>query len=120
MYGYINDKNYKLFPTVNLYAPILQIREPNIGETVGYDATYKITKKSTLGILGLGYADGLKRCIGSRNRLSLGEFNIEEKTISWDNSDQLEIKPNHKINKPEILFEKIEDKTISEQKEKLK
>ena len=30
------------------------------------------------------------------------------------------IKPNHKINKPEILFEKIEDKTISEQKEKLK
>jgi methionyl-tRNA synthetase len=47
-------------------------------------------------------------------------MNIEEKIISWNNSDQLEIKPNHKINKPEILFEKIEDKTISEQKEKLK
>ena len=47
-------------------------------------------------------------------------MNIEEKAISWDNSNQLGIKPNHKINKPEILFEKIEDKTISEQKEKLK
>ena len=76
LYGYINNKNYKLFPTVNLYAPILQIREPNIGETVGYDATYKINKNSTLGILGLGYADGLKRCIGSRKKLSLGEYKI--------------------------------------------
>ena len=76
LYGYINNKNYKLFPTVNLYAPILQIRETNIGDTVGYDATYKINKKSTLGILGLGYADGLKRCIGSRKRLSLGEFKV--------------------------------------------
>ena len=47
-------------------------------------------------------------------------MNIDEKTIDWNNSDQLGIKPNHKINKPEILFEKIEDKTISEQKEKLK
>lgn len=47
-------------------------------------------------------------------------MNIEEKTINWDNCGKLDIKSNHKINKPEILFKKIEDKEISEQKEKLK
>ena len=47
-------------------------------------------------------------------------INIEEKTINWDNCGELKIKSNHKINKPEILFKKIEDKEINEQKEKLK
>ena len=47
-------------------------------------------------------------------------MNIEEKTVNWNNCGELYIKSNHKINKPEILFKKIEDKEISEQKEKLK
>ena len=47
-------------------------------------------------------------------------MNIEEKTINWNNCGELYIKSNHKINKPEILFKKIEDKEINEQKEKLK
>ena len=76
LYGYINNEDYNLSPTVSLYSPILQIRKPNIGETVGYDAIYKITKKSVLGILGLGYADGLKRCINSRNILRIGKYRV--------------------------------------------
>ncbi len=76
LYGYTNNKDHNLKPTISVYSPILQVRRPNIGETVGYDATYKITKKSILGVLGLGYADGLKRCINSRKELSLGKYNV--------------------------------------------
>ena len=76
LYGYTNDKNHNLKPSVSLYSPILQVRKPNIGETVGYDATYKITKKSILGVLGLGYADGLKRCINKRKELRLGKYKV--------------------------------------------
>ena len=76
LYGYVNDDKINLDNTINLYAPILQIRYPNIGETVGYDAIYKITKKTKLGVLGVGYADGLKRCINKRKKLKVGEFSI--------------------------------------------
>ena len=76
LYGYINDDKINLDETIKLYAPILQIRYPNIGETVGYDAIYKVTKKTKLGILGIGYADGLKRCINTRKNLKVGKYNI--------------------------------------------
>ena len=76
LYGYTNNEDYKLSPAVSLYSPILQIRHPNIGETVGYDASYKITKKSVIGTLGIGYADGLKRCINSRNLLRIGKYKV--------------------------------------------
>ena len=76
LYGYTNFTNNKIKPVVRLLAPILQIRNPEIGETVGYDATYKINKKTIIGILGIGYADGLMRCIGNRKNLYLGKYKI--------------------------------------------
>ena len=76
LYGYTNNEDFNFNPAISVFSPILQIRKPNIGETVGYDATYKITKKSILGVLGLGYADGLKRCINTRKDLSLGKYNV--------------------------------------------
>ncbi|MFL2813497.1 MAG: alanine racemase [Candidatus Puniceispirillales bacterium] len=76
LYGYTNNENYNLSPAISLYSPILQIRHPNVGETVGYDASYRIKKKSVLGTLGIGYADGFKRCINSRNSLRVGKYRV--------------------------------------------
>jgi methionyl-tRNA synthetase len=45
-------------------------------------------------------------------------FNSTEKP-SWDSSSELKVKAGHKINKPEILFKKIEDEEIKAQKDKL-
>lgn len=47
-------------------------------------------------------------------------INIEKNNINWKNCSELNIISGHKINKPEILFEKIEDKEMNEQKKKLK
>jgi alanine racemase len=37
---------------------IIQIREADKGETVGYGATYTLTRKSKLATIGVGFADG--------------------------------------------------------------
>jgi len=47
----------------------------------------------------------------------LGHLNVKEK-IEWENIKQIE--SGHKINKPEILFKKIEDQEIEKQLKKLK
>jgi methionyl-tRNA synthetase len=42
----------------------------------------------------------------------LSMLNIEKNSISWQNSSELLLKAGHKLNKPEILFNKIEDSEI--------
>ena len=39
---------------------------------------------------------------------------------NWDSISKMQIRPGHKINKPQILFKKIEDEEIKKQKDKLK
>lgn len=49
-----------------LIGPILQLRRVDKGETVGYGATFRAERPSTLATVALGYADGLMRAIGNR------------------------------------------------------
>ncbi len=44
---------------------ILQIKQVEIGNTVGYSRRFKATKPTTIGILPIGYADGLHRILGN-------------------------------------------------------
>lgn len=46
-----------------LEAPILQLRDVAIGETVGYGASWTATRPSRIGVLPLGYADGFFRTL---------------------------------------------------------
>lgn len=56
-----------VFATVAvLTARILQLRCVDKGETVGYAATFRAMRPSTLATVALGYADGLKRVLGNR------------------------------------------------------
>lgn len=47
---------------------ILQLRRVDRGETVGYGATFRVGRPSTLATVGLGYADGLMRAIGNKGQ----------------------------------------------------
>jgi len=76
LYGYLNYHQKKLHPSVRILAPILQIRRGKKGETVGYDATVKLKKDTVIGVLGLGYSDGIKRNIGNITNVFLGEYKI--------------------------------------------
>lgn len=59
MYG-LNDK-LKLKSTFSLVSEIIQINKITKGETVGYNGTYKVLKDELIGVIPIGYADGMIR-----------------------------------------------------------
>lgn len=56
-------------PVVRLRARVLQTRQVRAGETAGYGATWTAREPRRLATLGLGYADGLPRCLGERGQV---------------------------------------------------
>ena len=52
---------------VTLHAPVLQTRALGAGDSVGYGATFTAARDMTIGIVGLGYGDGLLRSLGNRD-----------------------------------------------------
>lgn len=59
------DKN-PMRHVATLSAPLLQIRELDRDETVGYGSTYQAKKGSRIAIAGMGYADGLLRTLSNQ------------------------------------------------------
>ena len=57
----------KLKNVVSLKTTIVQIKEYEVGETIGYSRKGVIKRKSRIGVLPIGYADGLKRQLGNGN-----------------------------------------------------
>jgi alanine racemase len=53
-------------PVVTLEGKILQIRDVDLGMTVGYGATHQFRGRSRLAVIGVGYADGIFRSLGNR------------------------------------------------------
>jgi alanine racemase len=53
-------------PVVALEGKILQIRDVDLGQTVGYGATHQFKGRSRLAVIGVGYADGIFRSLGNR------------------------------------------------------
>lgn len=55
----------KLKNVISLKTTIVQIKEYEVGETVGYSRRGVIEKKSRIGVVPIGYADGLSRRLGN-------------------------------------------------------
>lgn len=64
LYG-IGSANF-LKPAVRLISTISQIKWLEADQTVGYNRAGQLTRKSKIGILAMGYADGLSRNLGNR------------------------------------------------------
>ena len=66
--GYENIfKDLTIHPVVSLHVPIIQIKEVSRDVRIGYDATYKVNKKTLVGLISIGYADGFIRSLSSDN-----------------------------------------------------
>jgi alanine racemase len=55
-------------PVVRLDLRIAQVRRASKGDTVGYGASYRLTRDSRIAICAAGYADGIFRAVGSSDR----------------------------------------------------
>ncbi len=62
-------KNIKA--VVRLKAKILQIKQLDKNEFVGYNQTYKTSKKTWVAIIGIGYGDGLNRLLSNTGMVYL-------------------------------------------------
>lgn len=62
----LKDGPNPMHPVVELAAPLLQVRTIDSGESVGYGATYVASGPRRLGVVAVGYADGLIRALGNR------------------------------------------------------
>ena len=60
-----------LRPGLTLEAPILQVREIETGETVGYDATWRAERPTVVATLAIGYGDGVPRSASNKGFVSL-------------------------------------------------
>lgn len=62
----INGRAAPLRPVVRLEAGILQVREIDRPETVGYGATHEVVRPTRVATVAVGYADGYLRAAGNR------------------------------------------------------
>ena len=60
MYG-LNDSNLNLKSTIDLVSEVIEIKSLEACETVGYKGLYKAKKEEKIGIVSIGYADGINR-----------------------------------------------------------
>jgi len=56
-----------LLPIASLRAPLLQMRRLSAGDSIGYGATFTASGEMTIGIVSLGYGDGLSRHFGNQS-----------------------------------------------------
>ncbi len=61
---------------VRLQARIIQVRDVDEGQSVGYGATFRAARRSRVAVVGAGYADGLFRSLSNRGFGSLGGMRV--------------------------------------------
>ncbi len=60
----LNQEQSRMKQAAHLYAKILQVRDVEKAATVGYDATYRVSRPSRIATIATGYADGYLRTGG--------------------------------------------------------
>jgi len=68
--GHFNSKLKKLIkPVIKLKARVIQIKNLDKNEFVGYNQTYRTSKPITIAILSIGYADGIARKLSNKGKV---------------------------------------------------
>ena len=63
-------------PVVRLQGRVIQVRDVDAGDTVGYGATHRCSADSRLAVVAAGYADGLHRTLGNHGYGHVGEIRV--------------------------------------------
>lgn len=95
MYG-LNDNNLDLKDTFTLCSEIIEIKKLKQGEVVSYNGTYESKEDELIGIVSIGYADGVNRklkgayvYINNKKYQIIGNICMDMLMIKVDNSVKL-------------------------------
>jgi alanine racemase len=72
LYGYCDDAikiKMQLKPVMTLKSNIQNIQNIKVGETVSYNATWTAQENSRVGVIPMGYADGIHRLVSNRGHV---------------------------------------------------
>lgn len=75
LYGYLASDlhgQFDLRPALRLEAPLVHIKRIAAGQSCGYGRTFTAAKDMLIGIVPVGYADGLSRYLSNRAKLRIG------------------------------------------------
>jgi alanine racemase len=89
LYGYapdVTNNRVKLSPVLSLYSQIVHIRKLRKGESVSYGRSWCAKRDSIIGIVPVGYADGLPKALSNRGRVIVkGQFAPIVGNVTMDN-----------------------------------
>lgn len=68
-----NDAKGRLKPILSLKSKIIQVKKINKGSKIGYDGTYQAKKDMVIGVLPLGYNDGVDRRLSNQGVVLVGK-----------------------------------------------
>lgn len=75
----VSGRKNPMANVVTLHVPVLQVKEARTGESVGYGASYSLSRDSRLAIIGHGYADGFFRSLSATNQRPGGKVYLRGK-----------------------------------------
>ena len=93
--GQIQPDTTSLRPVMNLYAPIIAIKNCQKGDRIGYGGTYTCPQDMRIAVVAIGYADGYPRSINHHTKASVnsaitqivGRVSMDMLTIDITNID---------------------------------
>ena len=94
LYGIANDKNLRQISAFK--STITQVRTIKKGDRIGYDASFIAKKDMKMGIVPLGYADGLNRKLGAEKGFFLihnvpcpiiGKISMDSSIVNLNNTE---------------------------------
>ncbi|QSO46999.1 alanine racemase [Alicyclobacillus mengziensis] len=102
-YGYPPSPDFTLSvhlqPALSLYARIQRLAVIDVGQTVGYGATFTATRRTRVATIPIGYADGYFRILSNRSEVWVNGFyapvigNVCMDQLMIDVTDIPEVKP---------------------------
>lgn len=110
LYGLVDDPN--LIQVISLYSTIKIYKHVNAGEIVSYNANFKPKNETVIGVLPLGYSDGIIRKNVDRNTYVDGHLCKIIGTVCM-NSLMIELPKKAVNNKVELIGEHISVKEIA-------
>ncbi len=72
----VPDRPNPMKQVVRLQGKILQVREIDTSQTVGYGATHRAEKRKKIATVAVGYADGYLRYLSNRGSAHIGAFRV--------------------------------------------
>ena len=109
--GHLNTRMKSIIkPVISLKGKVLQIKEINKNEYIGYNQTFKTKGKIKVAIVGIGYADGISRSLSNNGQIFYKNniYNIVGK-VSMD-SITVDITKKYKIIKEGMYLDIINNK----------